>query len=148
MCFIAALNSSDSFLRLAARSSLLRLSTRSISLMSGVQTGPMASSSSYDGILNVTSLGAGFVKAPYSNWGSFADLAAPGGSKPNHVLSTLPGNRYGWMAGTSMACPHVSGVAALVVSACGGPGFTPAASWRPGAWIRAQVSAQVRMPYV
>ena len=107
----------------------------------GVQTGPMAgglvvfaagnerrmaSSSTYESILNVTSLGAGFVKAPYSNWGAFADLAAPGGYKPNRVLSTLPGNRYGWMSGTSMACPHVSGAAALVVSACGGPGFTPA----------------------
>lgn len=107
----------------------------------GVQTGPMAgglvvfaagnerrmaSSSTYEKIINVTSIDAGFVKADYSNWGPFADLAAPGGSKPNHVLSTLPGNRYGWMSGTSMACPHVSGVAALVVSACGGPGFTSA----------------------
>lgn len=85
-----------------------------------------ASSSSYDGILTVTSLGAGFRKASYSNWGAFADLAAPGGDSPNRVLSTLPGNKYGWMNGTSMACPHVSGVAALVVSACGGPGFTSA----------------------
>ena len=107
----------------------------------GIQSGPMAgglvvfaagnerrmaSSSTYESILNVTSLGAGFVRAPYSNWGSFADLAAPGGYKPNRVLSTLPGNRYGWMSGTSMACPHVSGAAALVVSACGGPGFTAA----------------------
>lgn len=83
-----------------------------------------ASSSSYEGILTVTSLGAGFRKASYSNWGSFADLAAPGGDQPNKVLSTLPGNKYGWMNGTSMACPHVSGVAALVVSTCGGPGFT------------------------
>ena len=85
-----------------------------------------ASSSSYEGILTVTSLGAGFRKASYSNWGSFADLAAPGGDQPNKVLSTLPGNKYGWMNGTSMACPHVSGVAALVVSTCGGPGFTSA----------------------
>jgi len=85
-----------------------------------------ASSSSYEGILTVTSLGAGFKKASYSNWGSFADLAAPGGDPPNRVLSTLPDNKYGWMNGTSMACPHVSGVAALVVSACGGPGFTSA----------------------
>lgn len=105
----------------------------------GVQTGPMAgglvvfaagnemrmaSSSAYDGILTVTSLGAGFRKASYSNWGDFADLAAPGGDTPNKVLSTLPGNRYGWMSGTSMACPHVSGAAALALSVLGGPGFT------------------------
>ncbi|MBO7070121.1 MAG: S8 family serine peptidase [Bacteroidales bacterium] len=108
----------------------------------GEQTGPMAgglvvfaagnerkngSSSEYDRILNVVSVGADFCKAGYSNWGRFADLAAPGGdaTKGNKVLSTLPGNKYGWMAGTSMACPHVSGVAALVLSICGGPGFTP-----------------------
>ena len=107
----------------------------------GVQTGPMAgglvvfaagnerkngSSSEYNGILNVVSVGADYCKAGYSNWGLFADLAAPGGdgSKGNKVLSTVPGNKYGWMNGTSMACPHVSGVAALVVSICGGPGFT------------------------
>lgn len=108
----------------------------------GVQTGPMAgglvvfaagnerkngSSSEYNGIVNVVSVGADFCKAGYSNWGAFADLAAPGGdgTKGNKVLSTLPGNKYGWMNGTSMACPHVSGVAALTVSICGGPGFTP-----------------------
>ena len=41
------------------------------------------------------------------------------------VYSTLPDNQYGYMQGTSMACPHVSGIAALIVSQFGGPGFTP-----------------------
>lgn len=38
------------------------------------------------------------------------DLAAPG----YWILSSIPGNKLAWMAGTSMATPHVSGAAALV----------------------------------
>ena len=41
---------------------------------------------------------------------SVVDLGAPGGD----ILSTLPGGGYGYKDGTSMAAPHVSGVAALV----------------------------------
>ncbi|MEP2773391.1 MAG: S8 family serine peptidase [Fulvivirga sp.] len=48
----------------------------------------------------------------FSNRGDWVDLAAPA----VNVLSTLPGNSYGSLTGTSMACPHVSGVAGLVIS--------------------------------
>lgn len=49
----------------------------------------------------------------FSNYGdSTVDLGAPGVS----IVSTYPGNQYVWMDGTSMAAPHVSGVAALVAS--------------------------------
>ena len=74
----------------------------------------------YEPVVAVAALASNGSKASYSNYGDFVDLAAPGSS----IYSTLPGGTYGNMSGTSMACPHVSGVAALVVAACGGQGFT------------------------
>ncbi len=81
---------------------------------------------SYESIIAVSSVGADFKRAYYSNYGDWTDVSAPGADskKGNLVISTLPGNNYGGMQGTSMACPHVSGIAALVVSYLGGPGFT------------------------
>lgn len=77
-------------------------------------------------------------KAFYSNYGSWADIAAPGAagnSESDVVWSTLPRDvnsigYAGWddngnpWRGTSMATPHASGVAALIISYFGGPGFT------------------------
>ena len=84
----------------------------------------------YEPVLSVGSVGPDGKKAYYSNHGDWVDIAAPGGSSKiasGQILSTLPDNKYGYMQGTSMACPHVSGVAALVISYCGGPGFTSSA---------------------
>lgn len=110
---------------------------------SGNQTGPMRGGvvffaagndtrehdpiGKYDPVISVGSIGPDYTRAYYSNYGDWVDIAAPGGSvkyPSGTVLSTVPGNGYEGYQGTSMACPHVSGVAALVVSHFGGPGFT------------------------
>ncbi|WP_172665928.1 S8 family serine peptidase, partial [Flammeovirga sp. OC4] len=78
----------------------------------------------YEPILTVGATTNEDKKAYYSNYGDWVDVVAPGGetigSSEKGVLSTLPNDNYGFFQGTSMACPHVSGVAALVVSAAKG----------------------------
>lgn len=74
----------------------------------------------YPPVIAVGAIDSDFTKARYSNYGDWVDICAPGSG----ILSTYPSSKYGYMDGTSMACPHVSGVAALIVSFYGGPGFT------------------------
>lgn len=81
----------------------------------------------YEPVISVGSIGPDFNRAPYSTHGDWVDIAAPGGNSKQmygDVLSTTVNNGYSFMQGTSMACPHVSGVAALIVSHFKGPGFT------------------------
>lgn len=61
-------------------------------------------------ILSVASTTSSDGLSSFSNYGSTSvDLGAPGSS----IYSTIPGNQYGTKSGTSMASPHVAGVAAL-----------------------------------
>ena len=82
----------------------------------------------YESAITVAAIGPNFIRPSYSNYGSWIDICAPGGNvdfgSDHGVLSTLPNHQYGSMDGTSMACPHVTGVAALVVSKYGSDTFT------------------------
>src|SRR5215468_2987048 len=75
---------------------------------------PVGSPANATTIMAVAALDRALAPAPFScggiNPGQDVDIAAPGVD----VLSSLPGNRYGRLNGTSMATPHVSGVAALI----------------------------------
>lgn len=83
----------------------------------------------YENVVGVSATGPTKRKASYSNFGEYVDVSAPGGDQgfrtEDGVLSTLPDNKYGYFQGTSMACPHVSGIAALVIAKMGGENFTP-----------------------
>lgn len=102
----------------------------------GNEAAPAASyPAAYPDFVAVAATAGDFTPAVYSNYGPGTTISAPGGDQDYYwdyvdethkigevgcVLSTLPyhisESGYGYMEGTSMACPHVSGVAALGLS--------------------------------
>ena len=107
----------------------------------GIQTGPMKGGviifaagndnniygppGSYESAISVAAIAPDYQAASYTNYGDWVDIAAPGGDfNKGFIVSTIINNNIALNIGTSMACPHVSGVAALIVSYFGGSGFT------------------------
>jgi len=94
----------------------------------------------YTGVISVAAVDLNALRAPYSNFGSTVDLCAPGGDASSDlnddgyadgILSTWMDGAsppftpiYGFLQGTSMACPHAAGVAALMLAVA--PALTPA----------------------
>lgn len=81
-----------------------------------------------DEVVAVGAMASDGTVASYSNYGPWVDVTAPGGlmdyGQQYGVLSTLPNSSYGYNEGTSMACPHVSGIAALILSKYGNKNFS------------------------
>lgn len=103
---------------------------------SGNEYAPMAGfPGAAEGCVSVAAIAGDFTPSTFTNYATYTNIAAPGGDQDYYydyaddshergvvgcVLSTVPYHisetGYGYMEGTSMACPHVSGVVALGLS--------------------------------
>jgi subtilisin family serine protease len=74
--------------------------------------GSISYPAAYSSVIAVGSVTSSGTRSSFSNYGSGLDLVAPGSS----IYSTWPNSGYNTISGTSMATPHVAGVAGLIRS--------------------------------
>jgi subtilisin family serine protease len=80
-------------------------------------------------IVDVAATDSNDALAWFSNWGATSvDLGAPGDS----IYSTFLGSTYAYLSGTSMACPHVAGVATMLFAQSGTTSHPLVKSWLLG----------------
>ena len=91
----------------------------------GNDSKPWGPPAEYPGAVAVGAIGPNGGRAYYSCYGDWVDVSTTGGDYHyGQIYNTWTNNAYGNFQGTSMACPRATGVAALLVSYFGGPGFT------------------------
>ncbi len=94
----------------AAASGLLMIASAG---NAGAGTDTVGYPAKFPGVIAVASTTSSDQRSSFSSTGPTVEIAAPGSS----IYSTLAGGGYGYMSGTSMASPHVAGVAALIIAA-------------------------------
>ncbi len=96
------------------------------------------------GTISITASTAARRLAPFANWGSWIQLAAPG----DNVLSTVPGGVLATWSGTSMAAPLAAGTAALVLATLppgGNPSLPTMRQWLPEDLIKRLTDRPVKL---
>ena len=128
---VTAIKRAIAYARSRGVTAVAALGNSNLDLASGAYANCNVVPAEAPGVIGVSSIGANGVKASYSNYGyRSVDVTAPGGNGTTGgdadasdgkaaVYSTFPGSQYLTANGTSMASPHVAGVAALIVSRFG-----------------------------